>query len=370
MYGTSRHVGVLPGHSCESVALELPVWVHESGTGVSAERVSYTYLRDDLKGCGESAYKRWLETWLKNAREAPPSPPDDAEAADDEGATAAPAKKAPAKKKGKAAAAAAGAGPGGSDSDPDGAPPGCKPAPSSVHSPPPAVMPWATHSLGVLKRKIREVAEVGELLDSLEAAAKSDMANEHAAEVAETCSYAIERLSFDCLVSTCWTRRVVHPPLYSRLFPARRRIERSFFDDTEAAAYDQGLIADDCEHDFIIAMQKIRVFGLQYQDAAKVRPCTSARSLRDTSRHFFSGSLRRTVAAVYVQMRTDGFRFFKVFEHAAKELEEDDLEMLGRYGCSSIVSLHFRPLNTFAARTRRCRRNAWFASSSTSWLPG
>ena len=91
--------------------------------------------------------------------------------------------------------------------------------------------------------------------------------------------------------------------------PAQDR--NKFFEDTEAAAYDKGLIADDCEHDFIIAIQKIRAKGLQYEDAATVRPCTSARSLRDTSRPFLPGSLRRTVAAVYVQIRTDSFRFFR-----------------------------------------------------------
>jgi hypothetical protein len=95
------------------------------------------------------------------------------------------------------------------------------------------VKPWNNHSDEVLNRKLREVAEVGELLDHFEtaikrAAASDDETEETKAEVEKTCTYAMERQSFDIVVRTCWTRRVVHPPLYSRVFPARRRIERRF----------------------------------------------------------------------------------------------------------------------------------------------
>ena len=71
------------------------------------------------------------------------------------GATAAPAKNNAAKPNGKAAVAAADAGPRGSVSGLDSATPGGSP-------PPPELAPWGKHSLEVLNRRVREVAELGE----------------------------------------------------------------------------------------------------------------------------------------------------------------------------------------------------------------
>ena len=206
--------------------------------------------------------------------------------------------------------------------------------------------------------RVLQDVEVGELLDRFDAR-QSFM--ESAAAPVETCSYGMARQSFDIVVSTCWTRRVVHPPLYSRAFrPAQDRMVS--FENTEDEAYDKGLFEGDCESDLSNAMQKLRVKQVQHNDAAKVRPYTSARSLRDTPRPF--------LPVVYVQIRTDSFRFFEVLDKLTSSSTKVILKRRERYGCSSILSLHFRPLNTIAARTHRCCRNAWFASSSTSWLPG
>jgi len=72
-------------------------------------------------------------------------------------ATAAPAKNNAAKPNGKAAVAAAGAGPGGSVSGLDSATPGGSP-------PPPELTPWDKHSLEVLNRRVRGVAELRQFL--------------------------------------------------------------------------------------------------------------------------------------------------------------------------------------------------------------
>ena len=89
---------------------------------------------------------------------------------------------------------------------------------------------------------------------------------------------------------------------------------------TEGEAYDKDLISDEYGSDFKDGMQKLRDKLKQFQGGAKVRPYTSARSLRDTSRPF--------LPAVYVQMRTDSFRFFEVLDKVYHEFEEEDLEML------------------------------------------
>ena len=120
--------------------------------------------------------------------------------------------------------------------------------------------------------------------------------------------YAMQRQSLDIAVSACWTRRVVQPPLYSRAFQDRK----APIEYTEGEAHDKDLISDEYESGFKGGMQKLRVKLVQFQGGAKVRPYTSARSLRDTSRPFLPGPLRRTVAAVYVQARTDTFRFSEV----------------------------------------------------------
>ena len=75
---------------------------------------------------------------------------------------------------------------------------------------------------------------------------------------------------------------------------------------TEGEAYDKDLISDEYEYgsDFKDGMKKLRDKLKQFQGGAKVRPYTSARSLRDTS--------ARTVAAVYVKARFNTFQLNKV----------------------------------------------------------
>jgi len=105
-----------------------------------------------------------------------------------------------------------------------------RPPPRSEHAPTvhnrmAREAPWTKHKLQVLKRKVRDVCELETTIDVLNDAVASDMASQNASEKAEFASYVIGRLSLVIVESTCRMRRVVHPPLYSRLFPARRRID-------------------------------------------------------------------------------------------------------------------------------------------------
>ena len=299
LYGESSRVGVID--DAETVDLELPNGVIESGTGVEPRMVTFTYPRKDLQESGDDAYNRWLEKRLKKAREArgPPDATaaalavtlanvaagdisdergdeddsggpagkvcgkvgikaapakaagvlaaneDDAKAADEDGADedgakaapaeAAPAKAAPAKAApatalsakatGKAAAYARA---GGSDNDTDDASPRpWKHEDNAVcsHSPTPVLPPWTKHKRHVLNGKVREVGELGPTIDNLGSAAASDMTSQTATKQVEAASYAIGRLSLEFVVSTCRTRRVVHPPLYSRLLHQAAAVE-------------------------------------------------------------------------------------------------------------------------------------------------
>ena len=227
---------------------------------------------------------------------------DDARASNKDGATAAPAMAAPATaapaKKGKATAAGARAG--GSGNNTDGAPPGDKTTPPSVHSPPPAVMPWTKHIRHVLVRKVYEVGQLGPTIQTLTSAANSDMANETATERAETASYAMKRLSFSCLVSIRAARDVSFTrPSTHDCSPPGAGSKEVFRDDGGVGLPPRpGWGRLDCDHDFKDVMLKIRTCIVEIEEVAQVRPCTSARPLHGTPRPFLPGLLRRTVAAV------------------------------------------------------------------------
>ena len=155
-------------------------------------------------------------------------------------------------------------------------------------------------------------------------------------------SYAIARLSLAIVVSTCRTRRVVHPPLYSRLFPARRRIEWSFTTRRRWRLTSKAWLGT------IVSMLS-RTRCKRYAPVL----CNTNRPQRGAPAHlssvpprhvtsFLPSSLRRTVAAVYVQLRVSGFRPFQHLEHVKGELEKKDLGLLRK------VQLLFDSFVTFS----------------------